>query len=161
MVIDVKEKITIMKNFLNKNPEHYETISKMVKHENENNMFDNNGSAHKLTGGSRTILRLHRALIFIYKFLDRLYNADQKIKTSQLCIEAYDDTLAKYHSWIVKKTVRFGVIALPRRETLIDYMSDNNREEFGKCFPQFISRVEKVYDVTQSIYQKYNILDLV
>lgn len=159
VVVDVKDKIQIMHNYLEKNPDHYETIGKMVKYEQSQNMFVNNGTAYKTTGGSRTILRLHRALIFIYKFLTGLYSADQKAKSSQLCWDAYDSTLAKHHTWIVKNTVKIGVKVLPRRETLLDYM-DSDKEELNKYFPLFINKCEKVYDITQKIYEKYEILDL-
>jgi hypothetical protein len=159
VVIDVKDKIQIMQRYQRDNFQNYETIAKMVKYEQSQKMFENGGYAHRTTGGTRTILRLHRALIFVYKFLATLQNADPKIKSAQLCVEAYDSTLAKHHSWIVRKTVRFGVVALPRRETLLDYMSDD-REELNKNFPQFIKKVEKVYDITQKIYENSNILEL-
>lgn len=160
VVVDVKEKIVIMQNYLESNPENYETISKLVKFEHGKKMFENNGPAFRSSGGARTILRLHRALIFIYKFLERLHSAEQKVKSSQLCIEAYESTLAKYHSWIIRKTVKFGVIALPKRETLLDYMS-SDKEELNKCFPILISKVEKVYDITQKIYEQFQILELI
>lgn len=159
VVIDVKEKIQIMQRYQQENFQNYETVGKMVKYEQSQKMFENGGYAYKTTGGTRTILRLHRALIFVYKFLGTLHSADPKVKSAQLCCDAYDSTLAKHHSWIVRKTVRFGVIALPRRETLLDYMSED-RAELDKNFPQFISKVEKVYEITEKIYDKYKILDL-
>jgi hypothetical protein len=117
---------------------------------------DNELNAHN--SGSRTLLRLHRALVFICQFLERLKFADHKVSSHKIGVESYESTLAKHHGWIIRKTVVFGMRALPKRETLIGYMCKT--PEHHERFVPFIKNVEEVYNITQNIYSKYNLLNL-
>jgi hypothetical protein len=152
VISDVKEKILILEGHIEKNTSHYKTIRHSVEYEKKNDLLTVKSNA------SRTILRLHRALIFIYKFLDRLFSADHKCKTPQLCTETYEMTLAKYHSWWVRKTATFGMTLLPKREVLVGYMIKTQDEH--NHFPTFLKTVEQVYNITQEIYEKNSLLDL-
>lgn len=158
VIADVDEKILILKEFNESNPKNYDTILKMVDYEkNVINAFDANSPIAK-TNGSRTVLRLHRALIFIYMFLDKLFTADSKAKSAHICTEVYEKTLAKYHGWLVRKAATIGMHALPKRESLVACMC-RTPEDHTK-FPTFVQCVERVYNITENIYQKYDILDL-
>ncbi|RMZ99561.1 ceramide-1-phosphate transfer [Brachionus plicatilis] len=159
VISDVNDKINIFKKYLEKEPDHYSTLNTFLKYEQEHNKLRQ--SSHDLKhhpSGARTLLRLHRALIFIYKFLDRLSNADSKQKSAQICIETYEQTLARYHSWLIRKAANLGMHGLPKRDALIGHMIRTDTEK--KMFPEFISTVEKTYNITQSYYEKYGILDL-
>ena len=158
VIVDIREKVVILDGYLKKNPANYATVLKLVEYEKKENLLTPAMAAKQPNSGARHILRLHRALIFVYKFLESLHSADQKCRTPELCTAAYEATLAKYHPWVVRKTVKFGMMALPRRETLVGYMCKTN-EDFDK-FPVFISKVLKVYEITQNIYDKHQILDL-
>jgi hypothetical protein len=93
VVAEVKDKLALLGNYLKEKPENYETIEKTVVYEKDNNLH-----VQIKLNASRTILRLHRALLFIYKFLERLVVCpDSQIKSSALCIEVYNATLAKVH----------------------------------------------------------------
>lgn len=153
MVADVKEKLATLHGYLKKNEECYKTIFKTVNYEKDNRIHKNKGN-----NASRHILRLHRALVFIYRFLDRLYKSDQKHKSSAICSEVYEVTLAKHHSWIVRKAATVGMLTLPTREVLVQYMLHSQDDKAN--FPMFIQSVESVYDTTQSIYEKVEFLDL-
>ena len=156
VIIDIKEKIVILEDFLAKNPENYYSVLSIVNHEKKFNYYTS--QKDKVQYGARNILRLHRALIFIYTFLDQLFNADPRHKSAQICNEAYESTFAKYHSWIVRKAVILGVYTLPRRDVLKGYMC-KTPDDLEK-FPIFVRKVENVYAATQKIYEKYKILDL-
>ena len=52
--------------------------------------------------GSRTLLRLHRALDYITEFLGKLEDLDDETYLSQVSKDAYESTLMKYHPWIVQ-----------------------------------------------------------
>lgn len=54
---DLKQKIDLLQDLLDKNEKHYSTIKSMIEYEKENKMFDGNH-----TNGARTLLRLHRGL---------------------------------------------------------------------------------------------------
>lgn len=159
VISDVNEKINIFKKYLEKEPENYATLNTFLTYEKDNKKFKQ--SSHDLKhhpSGARTLLRLHRALIFIYKFLERLSNADQKQKSAQICIETYEQTLAKYHPWLIRKAANIGMHGLPKRDVLIGHMIRTEADK--KMFPDFIATVEKAYNITQSFYEKYEILDL-
>jgi hypothetical protein len=157
VITDVQEKIRILENFLEKDPNAFKTILTAVKHEKSLKKLEPPASTHEVNC-ARTVLRLHRALIFVYKFLDNLFNAEPKCKSSHICTEVYEATLGKHHSWLVRKAANLGMHALPRREALLSHMCRN--EEDHAFFPIFIKTVEKVYNITQGIYEKYDILNL-
>lgn len=156
VIIDIREKIVILENFLEDNPVNYETITKMVEYEKSEKHLV--AKQEKPNNGARTILRLHRALLFIYKLLNNLYIAESETKSSDICVAAYDTTLAEYHTWIVRKAARFGMKAMPRRDVIIGYMS-KDREEIEK-FPKFVPKILNVYNITQVIYEKHQLLEL-
>lgn len=153
MVSDVKEKLTILNGYVEKHPEEYRTIHKTLSYEKENKIHINNKS-----NASRHILRLHRALLFIYKFLEKLYHSDHKTKSSTICWDVYDATLAKHHPWLIRKAASLGMMTLPSHEVLVQYMCHSPDDH--KQFPVFIASVELVYTITQSAYEKYQFLDL-
>lgn len=157
VIVDVRDKINILRDYLKKHPEQYETIYTLVVHEQKLNYFKNPIAA-KQSSATRHILRLHRALIFVCKFLDQLIKAEQRTKSAQICTEAYEATLAKHHSWLVRKAAVFGMLALPKREVLVGYMCKNTNDL--EKFPVFIQTVEKTYNITQAIYEKFQITDL-
>ena len=159
VISDVNEKINILNKYLEKEPDHYATLNTFLKYEQEHNKFKQ--SSHDLKhhpSGARTLLRLHRALIFVYKLLERLSNADPKQKSSHIGIETYEQTLAKHHPWLIRKAANLGMHGLPRRDVLIGHMIRTETDK--KMFPEFIQTVEKAYNITQSFYEKYEILDL-
>ena len=52
--------------------------------------------------GSRTLLRLHRALEYIAEFLASLEALEDETYLGQVSKDAYEKTLMKYHPWIVQ-----------------------------------------------------------
>lgn len=55
---DLKQKIEVLIELMNKNDQNYTTIKSMIEYEKESNMLDKGD----YTNGSRTLLRLHRGL---------------------------------------------------------------------------------------------------
>ena len=55
--------------------------------------------------GSRTLLRLHRALEYITEFLGHLESLEDETYLGAVSREAYEKTLMKYHPWIVQVTL--------------------------------------------------------
>ena len=89
-------KTEILSNLLNgENRTHYITIQSMVKYELDNGLVD-------LTK-RENLLRLHRALRFLELFFERLRTSSEDSKTSVMCSEAYNESLAQYHASIIRK----------------------------------------------------------
>ncbi len=153
VTVDVKDKLVLLDSYIKQNPNDYKTIATMVQYEKKNNLYE----TLKLNG-SRTILRLHRALLFIYKFLDLLVKSDNSIKSSTVCVDVYEKTLGIHHTWLARKAATLGMLTLPKREVLVEYMC-RTPEDLNR-FPEFITYVDTVYNITQSIYEKNSILDL-
>ena len=72
--------------------EHYLKIEAMMLHE----IKINKETGEKLFG-SRTLLRLHRALLFIIYFLEKLVQLQPDGRTSTMALEAYKESLSKFH----------------------------------------------------------------
>lgn len=86
VISDVKEKIKIVGDYIASDPVNYRSILSMVEYEKSKRLLSS-PEASSAKNATRNILRLHRALLFIYKFLDGLIIADPKCKTPQLCTE--------------------------------------------------------------------------
>lgn len=152
VVSDIKDKIGILNGYLTSNSNSYETILKTVDHEKTNNIY------RQRINASRNILRLHRALLFIYKFLERIFNSSNQDKPSYLCSEVYETTLGKHHSWLVRQSARMGMFSLPKREVFLVLMCQDQNDL--KYYPIFLKKLEHVYNITQKILEKYQFLDL-
>lgn len=57
-----------------------------------------------LPNGSRTLLRLHRALAFISSFLSQMRLAPDDASSATIAWNAYSVTMARFHSWPVRCT---------------------------------------------------------
>ena len=86
VISDVREKLKLLENYLDEDTLNYKTVKCMVEFEKSKKMLSAPENATRLNA-TRNLLRLHRALLFIYKFLDGLTSSDSKCKTSQLCSE--------------------------------------------------------------------------
>lgn len=90
---DVVSKLTILQAFVDKDSKespHYDTIQKAIDYEAEHNLIKTNSENFP-----RTLLRLHRALIFIEEFLRGLSDRPASDSAVSIATHAYDSTL--YH----------------------------------------------------------------
>ena len=90
---DVVQKLTILQAFVDKDKsaaQNFDTIQKAIDYETANNLIKTNPENF-----TRTLLRLHRALIFIEEFLRGLSERPSSESTVTLATNAYDSTL--YH----------------------------------------------------------------
>jgi hypothetical protein len=116
---DLVSKCDILEQILASDPEQFSTLEKMVNWEVVNDKTITNPKDN--LSGSRTLLRLVRALDFILLFLQNLENKpNQALGTS--CSEAYDKTLAHYHSWAIRKAAGVAFHLLPTRENFLHAM---------------------------------------
>lgn len=58
-------------------------------------------------------------LDFIREFLKALGELDNCQKTSHVCQIAYNNTLAKFHPWLIKKGANVAMYTMPTREVLL------------------------------------------
>ncbi|KFD51495.1 hypothetical protein M513_07708 [Trichuris suis] len=102
--------------------------------------------------GSMTLLRLHRALQFVASFIDsiRLSKSDQ---IAPIARKAYDETLARYHGWIVRKAVHLAVYTLPTRKQLMSHLSERLSEaETEQIMREVVVECTAVFERVDQLY---------
>nr|XP_033778109.1 ceramide-1-phosphate transfer protein isoform X2 [Geotrypetes seraphini] len=158
---DAVSKIQIMEAFRKSSSgDQYRSLQSMVAYELKAKLVDLNKRAEHSNSGCRTILRLHRALRWLQLFLEKLRTSTENSKTSVLCTEAYNDSLANYHPWIIRKTAMVSFYALPARNTFFEVMNVGSIEDVVTMLGEAMPYVSQVYDITQQLYAQHNLLDL-
>uniref|UniRef100_A0A3P8WN20 Glycolipid transfer protein domain containing 2b n=1 Tax=Cynoglossus semilaevis TaxID=244447 RepID=A0A3P8WN20_CYNSE len=120
---------------------------------------------HRQTeSGCRTLLRLHRALLWLKLFLEKLAEnavAGGRLRSpSELCREAYKNTLANYHSWFVRRAAELAFIAMPERGFFFKLVCVQDQEELSAVLTRVVRAIEEVYDRTQKALEENHMLDL-
>ena len=113
-----------------------------------------------LLPGSRTLLRLHRALEFITLFLRQIQNSADDTKLGDIGSTAYLLTLSKHHTWIIRKGVGLALYILPTKAQLMERLSDQHVPVMNEEFGQVVDSIQPVYDIVQKLYMDSNILNL-
>lgn len=158
---DAVSKIQIMENYLKgDNGERYKSLQSMVEYELSGNLVDLTKRSGHPDSGCRTILRLHRALRWLQLFLEKLRTSSEDSKTSTMCSEAYNNSLANYHPWLIRKSASIAFLALPARNTFFEVMNVGTHEEVVNMLGEALPYVSKVYDCTQELYAEHNLLDI-
>lgn len=178
---DVRSKIEILENHRQKeNAEKFETFSTMMEFEKSSALFEKKD----YISGSRTLLRLHRGLgecfyhhwcgdkmlkrdinrvfvcssfaAFIREFLVKLNEIESHEKTTGICKVAYNDTLANYHPWIVRKGALVAMYALPTREQLLNKVCQDVERSLA-ILPDVLEISKTVYDRTEQLYTEFEL----
>nr|CDS25391.1 glycolipid transfer protein domain containing protein [Hymenolepis microstoma] len=172
---DVDQKLGILNDLRDqeKHPvefcQHFSTVQKMCTFEAD--QYENNKlkSKSNATMGSRNLLRLHRAFLFIIDLFEKVCSDPPEIALSELTRSAYDGSLAHHHPWAVQKACGLAFLALPNRQTFISNLVAMqvangclNSEETCRQYllETCIPTLRKVYQITQDIYAQNNMLDL-
>ena len=155
---DVKEKIEILRSFRNGHidREKYEKVEVMIEHE-----IDVNKKTSQVLLGSRTLLRLHRALSFTMLFLERLADSSDHEKASSIASCAYSETLAKFHPWLIRKAANLAMYTLPSRgDMLVLVAKEVAIEEVQGKLKACVLAIKPVYNKIEELYTKYSLHDL-
>ncbi|CAH2089816.1 unnamed protein product [Euphydryas editha] len=152
---DVKSKIKIMeKHRAGDDSLYYESFKKMMKYEKETSLHEKNG----FTSGSRTMLRLHRGLDFIRLFLKRLSDSDDAVNTCTICQNSYNETLAEFHPWYIRKAATLAMHALPSRSDLLKkvFGSEDKLTEAMSILPHTLQSCDEVYKRVENLYSDFD-----
>ncbi|XP_068620487.1 ceramide-1-phosphate transfer protein [Battus philenor] len=152
---DVKSKIKVMeKHREGDDAIYYESFKKMMKYEKETSLHEKNG----FVSGSRTMLRLHRGLDFIRLFLKRLSEADDGVNTCTTCQCSYNETLAEFHPWYIRKAATLAMHALPTRPDLLKkiFGSEEKLTEALVVLPQTLQSCDEVYRRVEQLYTDFD-----
>ncbi|CAF0952489.1 unnamed protein product [Rotaria sp. Silwood1] len=148
---DLADKYHIIENLCKINPIDYRTIQTMIEYEKYRD--------DKI--GTIALLRLLRALEFIYSFLERgiMSPSDSSKTTKQLAWDIYKQTLHKRHNKAVHLTVWLATATIPKREILKENLLHGEIEPktADKCFPL----IENIYRSIYKLYEQNDLLELV
>ncbi|XP_077596823.1 glycolipid transfer protein domain-containing protein 2 [Stigmatopora nigra] len=138
----------------------YNSVRSMVRVELKQGVVD---FQRQTDSGCRTLLRLHRALLWLKLFLHKLAEipaAGRLRKPSELCREAYQTTLANYHSWFVRRAAEVAFIAMPERGFFFRLVCVQNQEELSAVLNRVVRAIGVVYDRTQKALEDNGMLNL-
>jgi len=160
---DVYAKIATLEKYLvGEEKQHYQNIKTMIDYEIKNDLIKTKKKDDP--SGSRTLLRLHRALEYIIGFLHKLEDIEDEGYCSGISREAYEATLMKYHPWVVQKAAKLAMGLLPTKKGLVAKVCpDGNDAALKKAhqdFPKAVSAMRSVYEATQVFYRDNNLLEI-
>jgi len=150
---DVKSKIEILEELRKKeNSDKFSTFNSMMNYEKTTGLLNKSD----YVSGSRTLLRLHRGLEFIREFLCNLGKLNPFEKTSAVCQTAYNQTLAQYHPWLVRKGAIVAMYTMPTRDQLLNKVC-SDVELAIQLLPDMLETTKNVYDRTQRMFTEYDL----
>ncbi|KAF2351517.1 Glycolipid transfer protein domain [Trinorchestia longiramus] len=136
--------------------DYYVTVQSMLQYEKEQPSLTQ-------PSASRTLLRLHRALQFVCGFLREMITVSMDAKLGPVAKPVYAETLAKFHPWLISKTVGAVLLLLPDKKVMITRLfgeSEASQLKSLEKFPDLVKVLEKIYDATQKFYSDYDMLNL-
>lgn len=148
---DLSDKCGILRQLNTENATAYSTVKTMVLHEI--------GQTNP-TRGSRTLLRLHRALAFLILFVDQVCKSEDDVSVAEILRSSYTQTLAKHHTWLIRKSIGLASNTVPAKNQLIQIIFNNANHNIEETATEFLTVINNVFDRTQIIYETHNILNL-
>ncbi|VDP42456.1 unnamed protein product [Soboliphyme baturini] len=109
MASDVAEKTNILLEHIERDAssQNYCTINSMLNFEVREGIVHRTiytrSADGTLPSGSRTLLRLHRALQFVIRFIDGVRRSAETDRMAPVAKAGYDGTLGQYHSWLIRQ----------------------------------------------------------
>lgn len=97
---DVVDKLNILQTFVDKDRKetsHFDTIQTAINYETEHNLIKTNPENF-----TRTLLRLHRALLFIMELLQGLSDRPPSESTATIASTCYDATLSHHRKYYIR-----------------------------------------------------------
>uniref|UniRef100_A0A0M3HQE6 GLTP domain-containing protein n=2 Tax=Ascaris TaxID=6251 RepID=A0A0M3HQE6_ASCLU len=154
---DVEAKEAILANLYASSHEHYATVCSMIS-------WECRDGAPK-EQGSRTLLRLHRALQFINDFLVSLKDSSDDVQVSWLCRRSYERTLSQYHGWLIRKGVAVASYTLSSRRALVQTIVGTNgpfpsEERVNTAIRRMLNASTLVYERVQRVFSSNQLLNL-
>lgn len=150
---DLKQKIQILIDLVDKDDCNYKTVKTMMEYEKENKLLEKRDFAN----GTRTLLRLHRGLDFIREFLKQLGDLSDGEKTSSCCQDAYDKTLAKHHPWVIRKAAVVAMYTMPTRELLFKKVCGAEVQRNVDVLPKMLEVTADVFNRTHNLYELHQL----
>ncbi|XP_035506866.1 ceramide-1-phosphate transfer protein [Scophthalmus maximus] len=139
----------------------YRSVRSMVEAELRAGAVD---FARRTDSGCRTLLRLHRSLLWLKLMLEGLSDgpdADGQYKTpGELSRDAYKVALAPHHHWVLRQAAEFVFLALPERRFFLQLVCVQTEREAAPVLRVIIRALALVHERTQRILSEHDMLEL-
>lgn len=110
--------------------------------------------------GSRTLLRLHRSLLWLQLLLEKLGTEPDERSMGELCREAYLQVLAPHHPWFVQRAAELVFQSMPDRGVFLQLVCVRRREEAEPVINIIITAIREIHQRTERELKLRNMLDL-
>ncbi|XP_030609779.1 ceramide-1-phosphate transfer protein-like [Archocentrus centrarchus] len=141
--------------------EAYHSVRSMMEAELKAGMVS---FSHRTDSGCRTLLRLHRSLLWLKLMLEGLAegpDADGQYKTpGELGRDAYKVALAPHHPWVLRQAAEFVFLALPNRKYFLQLVCVENQQEATPILRIMIHALNLVHTQTQLLLTEQDMLEL-
>lgn len=140
----------------------YDSVESMIAAELSRGQVD----YHTFTNsGCRTLLRLHRALLWLQQFLSKLSEGPDPHtgamrSPSDLCADAYKHTLANHHQWWVRRMAELAFLSMPDRTFFYRLICVQDQEEATVILRKVVNAIDVVYNRTEKALEQHGMLDL-
>ncbi|XP_075891384.1 ceramide-1-phosphate transfer protein-like [Nelusetta ayraudi] len=139
----------------------YHSVRSMIKAELQAQMVD---FSRRTNSGCRTLLRLHRSLLWLKLMLEGLAEepgADGRFKTpGELSRDAYMVALAPHHTWMLRQAAELVFHALPDRQYFLQVVCVQSQKEATPILSIIIRALASVHTQTERIMAEYDMLEL-
>uniref|UniRef100_A0A4W6DGX9 Si:ch73-269m23.5 n=1 Tax=Lates calcarifer TaxID=8187 RepID=A0A4W6DGX9_LATCA len=139
----------------------YRSVRSMVEAELKASMVN---FSWRTDSGCRTLLRLHRSLLWLKLMLEGLAegpDADGRYKTpGELSRDAYKVALAPHHHWVLRQAAELVFLALPDRQYFLQLVCVQNQREATPVLRVLIHALTLVHTRTQRILAEHDMLEL-
>lgn len=151
--MDVSEKTSRLHLLREKRPDSYRSVKEMIAYEDNTKHYP----------GAKALLCLHRALEFMMSFMNALADCSNDLSLAPVCRKCYDETLSRYHNWVVRKTVWLAAYTLPCRNYLLVLIHGSMpcEEELREVLSNVLSISQVVYSLVDSMYSQHNLHSLI
>lgn len=119
---------------------------------------------HHTPSGSRTLLRLHRSLLWLRLLLEKLCEGPdargQLRPPGELCREAYREALAPHHPWLLRQAAEVAFGAMPARGVFLELVCVSSQEGATPVMRTLIAAINEVHRRTQGALEDRGMLEL-
>ncbi|NXO83499.1 CPTP protein, partial [Sitta europaea] len=112
----------------------------------------------KLQEGQEGVAGAGPGATHIILFLQGLLSGEPR--TSVLCTDAYNASLAAHHPWLIRKAATVAFCALPARDAFLRIMNAGPPEEAEAVLGEAVPYIADVYGITQELLAEHGLLDL-
>lgn len=110
--------------------------------------------------GSRTLLRLHRSLLWLQLLLEKLATEPEGRSMGDLCRDAYLEVLAPHHPWLVQRAAELVFRTMPDRKVFLQLVCVRTQEEAEPVMRVIIEAIREIHRRTQTELEIRNMQDL-